>query len=515
MTNCYGVITCKNIRDLFPLLFWAFRSRGFARQLIKSSIWCGKNEFLMRGPAHFFIYSLNVIKKYSGDDVYQVQESIMRDLGDALDSALKHAGLGHFVDYLQLQILEQYFKQSLIEESGAFINYLKESTKLKGWKLIEKEVLKKSILLAKSQQNYQIAVVDEWRIGGEIEDSDSFEDFCLMHAQIFQEPIRLIFYNNLINCNVKFTLKTCEIFEECQVELNIYTSKKCRPFDCFEVESIGIFFDNEQVEPITFHSDNVYCLKPGEILKLKSSFNPTRIGKLKMAFVTMQLKRPFLALQFDDSVFFHQQNQNSESLEFWRICEKTLKTNLTLKVEAIKPKLKVEILMKKGTKLAFTEIPFLLKITNLSLEHSLMTEFTFENQKYEICLSPNETQKLNLKFVVGCVLTRVKIRTRTRFNLDLMDLKLAEICNFDFIEEEFESDPIEPVNPFKITLKRGQKIKIFAFHPVEWLCLTGFTESFVMEKEEQKSFKTDATVLKGTFRLKGSDEIFNHQWTIK
>ena len=407
----------------------------------------------MRGAAHFLIYALKTIKNYSGnEEVYQVQDMKMRDLSDALESALKIPQLIHIVDYLQFLIIEEYFCQSLIEESGPFINYLKESEKIKGWKLIEEEILSKSILISKSQRNYKMAVVDTWRRANNFNldkgDIGNFEDWCLIHAQMFQEPIRLNFSStdsDLINCNVKFHKKVIGIFEECQLELNIYTKKRC-VFD-FQLESIGIFFDNEQLEPVTFvcsSGDGIYSadgtdtygsgsgtgtgtdgtdgtddnhadtltdihtgnldnlrnlqLKPGKVLKLKTSFYPSKVGKMKISFVTMQLKRPFLALQFDESTFLHQQNSekfNEESFEFSRICEKTKKTNLSLIVEALRPRINVEIMVIEFV-LAFIEISISVKITNL-LEQAVITEFLHENEKYEINLGPKEVQILSLR----------------------------------------------------------------------------------------------------------------------
>jgi hypothetical protein len=402
----------------------------------------------MRGAAHFLICALKIIRNYSSEEFYQIQEMKMRDLSDALESALKSPKLSHFVDYLQFLIIDEYFCQSLEVESGPFINYLKESYKIKGWGLIEEELLKKSIILAKSQQDYNTAVQDSWRLRLQMDkskntskfsntsnnsnsnDNTYVEDWCLIHAQMYQEPIRINFSSsNLINCNLKFDKKKCEIFEECQVELNIYIKKNCG-FE-FELESIGIFFDNEQIEPIIFSSVQVSpkisndtsitkncTLIPGKILKLKKSFIPTRIGKLKLSFVTMQLKRPFLALQFDDSAFLHQQNSekfNEESLEFVRICQKAQKSSLSLRVEAQRPRISFEI-MANSLELAYTEASISVTVTNL-MEQAIKTEFEHFDEKYEIDLGPKEVQTLSLKHKTTEKEERVKIKvSRTIFS---------------------------------------------------------------------------------------------------
>lgn len=399
---------------------------------MKSSVWLKENEILMRGAAHFLIYSLKIIRKYSGEEVYEVQEMKMRDLSDALESALKSPHLNHFVDYLQFLIIEQYFCQSLMEESEPFINYLKESSKIKGWKLIEEEIWNKSIILAKSQQNYKTVVQDSWKLKISSSNTNDVEDWCLIHAQMFQEPIRLNFSStDIINCNLRFHKKRCEIFEECQVELNIYTKRDCG-FELFEVESIGIFFDNEQIEPITFTCESAIVsstcttsitndynnrsnlgLRPGEILRLVKPFTPSKVGKLKISFVTMQLKRPFLAFQFDDSAFLHQQNSEKfgeESLEFVRLCQKSLKGNLSLKVEALKPKIQVDIMVNSFA-LAYTEVPISVTVSNI-MHYAVITELVHCNKKYEINLGPKEVQSFSLRHKTSAIGEAINIKVR-------------------------------------------------------------------------------------------------------
>lgn len=371
----------------------------------------------MRGPAHFFIYGLSQVEKYLKyhTEAFQIQEMILLDLSEALDSALKQANLGYFVDFLQILILNQYISSS-IDDSKAFINYLKTSTKIRKWKFIESDILKKSVEEAKREQDYQTAVIDEWQKG--IEDSGSFEDWCLMYAQMYQEPIRLVNVNKYIYCNVRFLKRTCEIFQPCGIELNIYIRKSDKEVVVFKPESIGIFFDNESIDPITFDCQEE--LKPGEVKTFRSEFVPSKLcknGKLKISFVTMQLKRPFIALQFDDSCFFHQQNCPSEkflyeSMEFIRLCQETLKNMLTLRIEPLKPQVEVNIQYKESFVLVGSELAVLLNFENAT-EHATMTNFTFNYVDFKIELGPNESRSIGVKYKVPNEVHCIKIKVNT------------------------------------------------------------------------------------------------------
>lgn len=84
--------------------------------------------------------------------------------------------------------------------------------------------------------------------------------------------------------------------------------------------------------------------------------------------------------------------------------------------------------------------------------------------------------------------------------MELIEVKFTEICNFDIFEEEFYSNFIKPVNPFKITLK-SNNIRIKAHCPIEFISLTGSSDSFIMESGERKTFKVDTKVITTSFRL--------------
>lgn len=101
-----------------------------------------------------------------------------------------------------------------------------------------------------------------------------------------------------------------------------------------------------------------------------------------------------------------------------------------------------------------------------------------------------------------------------------MDLKYTELCSFDPVEEEFNSDAtIQPINPFKLTRKGSDTVEIRAYHPMEWITFNGST-SFMMNRGDSKTFTLsmiqDSKFLKGSFRLLEDSikEVIHHEWEI-
>ena len=385
----------------------------------------------MRGPGHFFIYGLIEVEKYlkyfnshEENNIYQIQEMIMKDLSEALDSSVNNTKLEYFVDFIQILILKQFIG-TFQDDSIEFINYLKTSKKIKGWKFIESFILKKSISLSiREGQNYEQAVIDTWRCNEPIEDFNLFEDWCFMNASVIDAggnaysyagadsstptirnnahtcPIRLNFNadeSKYVFCNVKFSRRRCEIFEPCEIELNILSTKYT-----FKPESIGIFLNDEESDPITFICTENDHFIPGKVQSFKSEFIPTKIGKVKISFVTMQLERPFLALQFDESCFLHQSEEKvgRENIEFIRICQSTSKTNLKVEVEPLRPKVTFSLQFKESKMILMeSDLAVLLNIKNETI-HSIMASFQFENKEHDVYLGPKEVKTLGLTYHV-------------------------------------------------------------------------------------------------------------------
>ena len=107
----------------------------------------------------------------------------------------------------------------------------------------------------------------------------------------------------------------------------------------------------------------------------------------------------------------------------------------------------------------------------------------------------------------------------TKFNLELIDFRFADICSFDAVEEEFEyKADIRPVNPFKISIfKKKNVIVISAYCDLEWQQLAS-EGPFTMRKGQVKSLQleTSESVLKGSFRLLEDPRsvYVQHEWTI-
>jgi len=407
--------------------------------LSASFVWSpGTEEKLMRGPAHFLICAISIAKRYLkssiADDSYYLQESIMFDLGFALESALKNPKLEYIVDYIQILILERYkssyyssvASDRIPEEAIAYLNYLKACPKLDGWPM-KKSFLEDSIA-SSSQKDYKSAAIDIWSLsclqkGFKLSDAALFEDMCLMHKQVFNESIRIsfpLFANKFLFCSVKFGRPSCTIFDECSVDLLVYNA-----FESYDIypESIGIFFDDESVEGISFICTKTDVFKAAQVTKFSGSCKPSKFGhgKLKISFITMQLVKPFLALQFDDSVFIHeQQNENSINFNFMRVSRKIQRKALQLKIEPLKPNLCIEFEM-KDSKEIFTDVWYqvLVKVSNLT-DHATIVDL-FENSgsgveigesiaMHHLNLCPRGVETLSLMYKFNGSTKKIKLK---------------------------------------------------------------------------------------------------------
>lgn len=99
-----------------------------------------------------------------------------------------------------------------------------------------------------------------------------------------------------------------------------------------------------------------------------------------------------------------------------------------------------------------------------------------------------------------------------------MEFKCTEICDFDVVEEDFTSNLIKPVNPFKITLISKEDLVIKARCGIEFLVITGLNGTLIMNRGEQKRLTImPVESIQVSFRLlkDESKQIFKHQYTIK
>lgn len=102
--------------------------------------------------------------------------------------------------------------------------------------------------------------------------------------------------------------------------------------------------------------------------------------------------------------------------------------------------------------------------------------------------------------------------------MELIELKYTENFNFDIFEEEFQSNLIKSVNPFKISSKLKGDLVIKARFPIEFLAITSVTCPFAMKPGERKTFtiKSEESI-EVKFRLlqDESNQIFQHQYSLK
>lgn len=362
----------------------------------------------MRGSAHFLIYSLINARKYfkiglkETEITYRVHDLVLKDLSEALELSIKQSNLVYFVDFLQILVMDQYLTQGLTEEVRPFLDYLKSSPILRGWnKIICSLILVNSVKILKLSQEYYQAAMDLWN-QKRITNVSELEDLCILQSQMNQEPIRFNFPQNYqyLRCAVGFLQPKCEINDKCEIQLIVYNSKDSIKF---HPESIGIFFDNEQVDPLTILCGSEDVFMPGNVKLFRSVFTPFQMvnGKLKISYVTMQMKEPFLAVQFDDSSFVHMQNSHRfkcDSIEFMRKCQKMLRSKLSLQIEPIKPKLSVVFTTKESSFLVGSDIDVSVQIENLRA-HSTSLSFNHRGENFYITLEPHSKKSLQMKFV--------------------------------------------------------------------------------------------------------------------
>lgn len=299
----------------------------FARLLGWSLIWSPKNGQLLRGPSNYFLYAVKLAKSYlkvsESSDVYQIQEMILKDLYDALEYAKMNSKLVYMTKYIEFMITEYTGDTTAVN-----INSL-----CAGWKVLEDGLLVSSIKQYRNQQSYIKVIKGELLRG--IRDFSNFDDWCMMVSECELDTTRRPSFNvssDFLFCCVGFKQRNCLVFEECEIELSIYTKLP------MELESFDIVYSDSR-----FTNNFVCCTQGGGVYK----FKPEKVGKLRIQAVKLNFSRPNLSLRFEETSLQHQQNSEKNfpkmSLDFTRKCQKTLKSMLQLRVEPLKPKVKITV----------------------------------------------------------------------------------------------------------------------------------------------------------------------------
>ena len=352
----------------------------FARLLGWSIIWSPKNGQLMRGPSNFFIYAVKLAKSYmktSEDEVYHIQEMVLKDLYDALEYAKMNSKLVYLTKYIEFMIIEETQQHDQMITSKC------------GWKALDDELLKISTNQFKNQQSYIEAINGELERG--ITDFNTFEDWCMIVSELGNSKrLSLNNANEVLFCCVGFKRRNCLVFEECEFELSIYTKFP------FILESFDICFESQVVK---------MNYTPSGVFKLK----PEKVGKLKIQCVKLHFARPNVTIQIDENHLQHQQNSEQNyrkmSLEFSRKCQGTLKSMLQLRVDPLKPKIKLVIEEINGVILRGSEVEMKLCLRNeteLPITCTLDTSHctALNNSAVTIDLGPVESKDIVMKYKV-------------------------------------------------------------------------------------------------------------------
>ena len=314
----------------------------YARLMGWSVIWSPKNGQLLKGPSNYFLYAVNLGKAYlkvsENDDAYQIQEMIFKDLYDALEYAKMNPKLVYLTTYIQFMITEaqkydQYSAYSL------------------GWRAIEEEILNISVDQYKNQQLYIEAIKGDLKRG--VKDFEVFEDWCMITSEL--ENTKRISLNgpfDFLFCCVGFKKRDCVVFEECEFEFSLYNKLP------MSLESFDLVFETGIILNFSYTGDRLY------------SFKPEKVQRYKIIAVKLNFTRPNLTLQIDEASLQHQQNSEANfskmSLEFTRICQRSLKSMLQLRVDPLRPKVNIAVQEKFGIVLKGAEIEIHLTIMNVT-----------------------------------------------------------------------------------------------------------------------------------------------------
>lgn len=100
-----------------------------------------------------------------------------------------------------------------------------------------------------------------------------------------------------VYCCVRFLREAVRVFDECEVELGVLNVSG----RAFEPESIGVFFSDDQIDPVVFDVAAA-VFAPQKETVLRACFPASKPTCAKVGFVTMQLKRPWISLQYASSL---------------------------------------------------------------------------------------------------------------------------------------------------------------------------------------------------------------------
>lgn len=455
-------------------------TRIFAFLLEKSLIWNPDNVKRSHGQAHFLVYSiLNAqafLRQDSGQESYQVYEQLIADLTMAIESCpSKMANLSLF---LQLQLVSHYSTFGADEASKPFVEYLKTETSMLRWNHICKMLLDRSLSLGKLVQETSKQIEDIWSLAsldGKFTTFEHLSMLALNHHELSAQSALLNFAlipNNLLLCSVKFRKRAICVLDANNIELALFN----RSNEPLSIESIGVFFNNEQVEPAIVSITEPISIPSHKMIRLNAEFSTSIITSepLTVSFVTMQLKQPFIALQYGSEQLLSAQNlphefwddfAGLEGIKFLNFCSSVLKRNLKCNIRKVSPKVNV---MFQTNDIVYTAIPSpaTIVLTNES-DQTINCELNLATDKFAILqdeqgralnqpvkvdtILPNESRNISLK-IKGFETTALTVQIKSWFDQSI-DMRLANLYNMDAttVSKRFTVDTI---NPFILKLRR-------------------------------------------------------------
>lgn len=323
-----------------------YRSRMFARLLGWSGIWCPKNGQLMKGPSNYFLYAVNLAKEYmketeSIEEIYQIQEKILKDLYDALEYSKLNEKLVYTTKFIQLLLLKETKDFSSIIPSG-----------YDGWKCLEDFIFELQVDEYRKSSSYVEAINLNLKMG--IKDFSMFEDWCMVLSELnnTKRPSFACKTDSLFCC-IGFKRRSCVVLDECEFYISFYTKFP------FMLESFDICFDSKVVN---FEWDSQF--ENFGNFRIKTE----KVGKLKIQSIKLNFKRPSLTLRIDETSLQHQQNSEKNihktSLEFGRLCQRTLKSMLQIRIEALKPKISIKAESVDNLVLLGSEVDIMITVKN-------------------------------------------------------------------------------------------------------------------------------------------------------
>ncbi len=379
------------------LIWRAGISRLFSMLLEQSFFWNPKNRNMIRGPAHFFVYSIlnsvSALKMISGSDALLIHDQLISDIINAIQTCPD--SFVHLNIYLQLQLINCYESVGAEEASKQFVEYLKNEMLIKRWKNIFKAVLNHSLQSIKSQQIEEAHVLDHWSLADIESKLIDFPKLCRDSLKFFECSARPAFLNfmtvpnKILLCAIKIEKRMIHIGDQNRAVLAIFNNSA----ETFIIESIGMFFNNDSFEPVVFDMQSPLNLQPFAMSKLETIFSPDRAseGPLCVAFVTMQLKQPYVSIQFNASdLLFSDTISNvswnscvsEDGFKFMSFVGSILKRNILLTVSKINPSLLVEFKVQARCYKA-VPVPVQVVIVNTT-NQPIVGEIMFSSETFSI-----------------------------------------------------------------------------------------------------------------------------------